>query len=337
MAPQGVHRIRDLTSFNAVTEEPHQVAGLYFFSMLDCLVDLAYKVSHDFFRRPHLYTDLRQPHGDQMLATISPTLAKLHARYGSDETVLAKSQRDEIYRALFGKKSTVTDEDGDFPRLRNELVNACAAFAERVFDTGVEMLRERVRTTHRPFHEYLTGLLGDSVRWSKEQALSGLTEKMSYTILRNKGVAAVFGISLIPKEDWPYVEDSNADKLVEEIAKQLRWPDKTDEMHTAEYSQRKYITREHISNLQRAALRGAEALAAIIDFDERSTDQDLDILITKCYTWGSALLSLNASPSMVDGERRASPGVVEVRPDEKRRGGIALAQPMLATTYNDRR
>jgi len=43
-----------------------------------------------------------------------------------------------------------------------------------VYDTGVEMLQERVRSAHRPLHEYLTGLLGDSVRWSREKALAGL-------------------------------------------------------------------------------------------------------------------------------------------------------------------
>jgi hypothetical protein len=41
-----------------------------------------------------------------------------------------------------------------------------------------------------------------------------------------------------------------------------------------------------------AALRGAEALATILDFSEDGNDSDLDLLITKCYTWGSALKSL---------------------------------------------
>ena len=49
------HRIHDLASFNQTTGEGHEVAGLYFYQQLDCLVDLAYKVSCDFFKRPHLY------------------------------------------------------------------------------------------------------------------------------------------------------------------------------------------------------------------------------------------------------------------------------------------
>jgi hypothetical protein len=282
------HGIRDLDSLNKVTGGSHQVAGLYFYSMLDCLVDLAYQVSKDFFKKPHLYLELGHSHINQEeQVTVAPTLAKLRARYGSDERLPSKEQRDEIYIPIFGQSEGDDKGDFDFPRLRDELLKATATFAERVFDTGVEMLKERVRSAHRPFREYLMGLRGDSVKWSREQALSELTEKVSYPILRNKGVAAVFGISQVPKIAWPYDEDSNGDKLVAEISKHLMCNDPSE----------MYITREHFSNLQRAALRGAEAIAAIIDFDETGSDEkcsddDLILLITKCYTWGSALMSI---------------------------------------------
>lgn len=283
-------RIKDLESFNEVTKEPHQVAGLYFFAVLDCLVDLSHKVAHDFFNRPHLYTDVGIAQGEKKSVSIAPILARLHARYGSDEYLLAKAQRQQIYAALFGPVGGYgMNGDSDFARLRNELVNASAAFAERVYDTGVEMLQERVRSAHRPFHEYLTGLLGESVRWGREKALAGLTEEFAYPTLRNRGVASVFGISKPPKEEWPYVEDANGDKLVEEIAKQLNWSANATEVSENAMHP---LTRDIWSNLQRSALKGAEAITAIIDFDERSTDADLNRLISKCYTWGSALMSL---------------------------------------------
>jgi hypothetical protein len=303
------HRIRDVHTFNEVTKDPHHIAGLYFFFMSDCLVDLSYKVSHDFFRRPHLYINLHKAEDEE--DSIAQRLAELHARYGSHEAFLSKSQRDEIYGSLFGKKSSLAEEDDDFPRLRNALVNACSAFAERVFDTGVEMLQERVRSTHRPFQEYLTGLLGDSIKWSKH-ALYLLAENQSYKILRNQGIAAVFGISTPPEGEWPYAEDSNADKLVEEISKQLGSLDETGVENVTEKSKNKYISREQISNLQRAALRGAEALAVIIDFNERDDHKDnasLHRLITKSYTWGSALLSLKPYQNMGDGGLRVYPGI----------------------------
>jgi hypothetical protein len=102
----------------------------------------------------------------------------------------------------------------------------------------------------------------------------------------------VFGITTPPTDRWPFAEDANADKLVEEISKRVLTPTNL----------QVGITREGISNRQRAALRGAEALATILDFSEEGTNEpDLDLLITKCYTWGSALKSLTgqtvASPT----------------------------------------
>ena len=39
------YRIHDLESFNRTTGEGHEVAGLYLYQQLDCLVDLAYRVA----------------------------------------------------------------------------------------------------------------------------------------------------------------------------------------------------------------------------------------------------------------------------------------------------
>jgi len=305
MASLTNHKISDLNSFNKATGDPRQVAGLYFYSVLDCLVDLAYKVSYDFFQRPHLYIDLGSTqHEASTSAPFSLILAKLHAQYGSNEFLPSTVQRNEIYLPIFGRVAGYsTDEEGDFPRLRDELINAAAAFAERVFDTGVEMLRERVRSTHRPFQEYLIGLQGDSVQWSREFALPQLTDEVSYTILRNKGVAGVFGIDKPPSGSWPYTEDSNGDKLVEAISKQLMWTNQPKDM---------CITREHFSNLQRVALRGAEAIATIIDFQETLGNSDLDLLITKCYTWGATLMSVSSHPKTAQQTAaEKAPGLVE--------------------------
>jgi hypothetical protein len=122
------------------------------------------------------------------------------------------------------------------------------------------------------------------VKWTKDQGLKPLTE-LSYSILRSEGVRSVFGIPIEIHNHWPFVEDSNGDKIVSQISQQLRWPG---EGHPV-------ITREHFANLQRAALRGAEALATVIDFDETKDDADLDILITRCYTWGAALKSVHTT------------------------------------------
>jgi hypothetical protein len=282
-------RIKDLKTFSDATKQPHEVAGLYFFSVLDCLVDLSHKVAHDFFDRPHLYIDLGTAGSQQAASTIAPVLAKLHARYGTDERVLGSEQRHQIFVALFGPAGGYgLANDSDFARLRNGLVDASAAFAERVYDTGVEMLLERVRSAHRPFREYLRGVTGESVRWSRDEAMAGLTEEVAYPILRNPGISAVFGISKSPRAEWPYLEDANADKMIEQVERQLH----RSRLHWEAEIAKPPLTRERISNLQRVALRGAEAIATIIDFDERSTPTDLTKLISACYTWGSALMSV---------------------------------------------
>ncbi|MGH8655931.1 MAG: hypothetical protein ACREYE_28805 [Gammaproteobacteria bacterium] len=245
------HQINDLESFKKVTSDPHQIAGLYFFYKLDCLIDLAYKVSHDFYDRPELFTDL---------AGASEAIARLHARYGCDEGFLNKKQRLAIYFALFGMPASMdvlADEEGNFPNLRDELIEACATFVETKFGDE-DSLRENVRQKHRLFEEYLTGLKGDSVNWSRDNALSGLTEDVSYQILRNKGVSAVYGIATKPKNEWPYLFDSNADKLIEKVSKQLMSPEKSEKTDAdGQHEMYKYISREEITNLQRAAIEGA--------------------------------------------------------------------------------
>jgi hypothetical protein len=177
-----------------------------------------------------------------------------------------------------------------------------------------------------PLFEYLTGLQGDSVSWSRDNALSGLTEQVSYRILRNKGVSAVYGIATPARDAWPYTFDSNADKVVEKISKQLMWPEHSEEMGSdGKNEMHKYISREEITNLQRAAIEGAKAIATVIDVDAGSTDDDVDLLIRKCYTWGTALRNLKNYP------RTYSKTFVSY-PAEKPRGGIAVAHPLKGTT-----
>jgi hypothetical protein len=271
--------IKDLDSFNRTTRRPYQIAGLYFYQVLDCLVELAYKVSCDFFTRPHLYLELNG---------IAPTLARLRSQLGCHEDLLDKQQREAIYAPLFGAVESPSRAES-FPMLKEHLVQAAAAFSERVFDTGVEMLRERVRTAHRPFREFLTGLNGDSVAWSKERSLPVLTEEVCYRIFRNEGVASVFGISKPPSSRWPYDFDSNGEKLVSEISTKLSGEGETP------------LSRERFTSLQRTALKGAEAISTVVEFDEtKYGDRDLDRLITKCYTWGSALMGIAGSQRVTD-------------------------------------
>jgi hypothetical protein len=266
--------ILDGTSFSKITADPAQIAGLYFYYVLDCLVDLAHDLSKDFFARPHLYIDVGGIENAELIAN-------LFAGYGNSPFLLGRLHREAIYRPLFGNEYDKGDEEGsNFSKFRDDLLDASAAFAERVYDTGEDMLRERVRIAHRSFKRYLEGLHGDALKWPKERGMPLLTEQIAYRILRIRGVVTVFGQSTPPGKQWPYTEDVFGNKLVEELARHFN------------YSSGQRLTRERFSNLQRTALRGTEALAFILYYDESLNDAYTDALITKCYTWAAALNGL---------------------------------------------
>ena len=96
----------------------------------------------------------------------------------------------DAYSPIFGPMGS----SADFDKLRDDLIAAATAFSERVFETGVDMLLERVRTAHRPLKEYLTGLTGASTDWTARDSLYNLAENISFQILRTPEVAAIFGM-----------------------------------------------------------------------------------------------------------------------------------------------
>lgn len=277
------YAITDRASFETITAPPREVAGLYAYAQLDCLVELARHVARDFFARPHLYTEIAA-------AGTVQALAQLDSRIGTEEFFLSREQRAAIFVPVFGGG----EAGDDFARLRDGLLEAAAAFAEWSQATGIPMLRERVRTAHRPFREYLTGVTGASTAWSRVKALPKLADELAYPILRDKNVIAVFGLTRAPVTDWPFKEDANGDKVVEEISRELGTDSKPP------------LTREAFSGLQRVALRGAEALAAVIDIQEDADDATLAEMITRSYTWHAALRSRDkpgAVPGVYDGAR----------------------------------
>ena len=122
--PAPDYRITDQQSFEQVVKEPRQVAGLYFFQLMDTLVGLTYLISADFRKRPQLYGGLGQ--------TIASALARLNAQYGTEINVLSKRQRYGIYLPIFGSLKS-----DSFPHLRDDLFRSATAFAEHADDAGI--------------------------------------------------------------------------------------------------------------------------------------------------------------------------------------------------------
>ena len=302
--------IKDLDSFDARTSGPgedvgREVAGLYAYMHLDVLIELARKVSLDFFARPEIYRD-------PAISDVTPDLARLHARYGYDEFFLSCRQRCVIFASVFGKVEAdagagaliapgpaarvapvgvpiATDGarvapegapaaayglDGMTHRFdpgRDQLLAATAAFSERVFDTGEAPLLDTVRVMAPGLKSYLSDLNNETVRWTRCEALRRLTEDTCYKILRNSGITRVFGLDP-PGDAWPYQEQANGTTLVAEISRTLGGPERP-------------LTRDGFIDRQRLALRGAEGVATVLDFND---GDDLTPMITACYTWYAA-------------------------------------------------
>jgi len=266
------HRISDRTSFQSTTGSPRDTAALYFHKQLDPVYDSALLVAGDFLPEPHLYTNISD-------GKVVGLLAALRSQCGSNELLPSQPQRLDIYAPIFGSPGS----SANFDKLRDDLIAAATAFSERVFDTGVDMLRERVRTAQRPLRDYLLALTGASTDWSAQHSLDNLAENVSFAILRDTDIGTIFGIGATLNPSWPYSEDSNADKLLEEITNKIGSSTR--------------LTRQQASSRQRLAARGAEAIASVIEYTENRSNinddiRSLTILITRCYTWGAAKAAL---------------------------------------------
>jgi hypothetical protein len=268
--------ITDPASFGRNTSDERAVAGLLFYKELDCLVDLAHRVSLDFFDQPQLYRDVP--------AEIVADLMALRTRYGYQEQFLSREQRQAIFAGVFGDDegaglmngAAATPAAYSFTALRDQLLAAAAAFAERVFNTSEDMLRAAVRVMHVYLKDYLLDVTGASVQWSRGIGLPAISD-LCYRILRDSQIAARFAVNEAVGAEWPFAVNANGSKLVEQISlTPMRAPMQP-------------ISRGAFNDKQQLALRGAEALAAVIDYKDNDPNRDrTDQLITRCYTWYAA-------------------------------------------------
>ncbi|MFF3492059.1 hypothetical protein ACFYWS_11985 [Streptomyces sp. NPDC002795] len=287
--------IADEASFDALTSDPGQAAALYFYLHMDHVVCAAHRVAIAAVERPQMFTRLREKGS-------ASDLARLRARYGHDERVPDRAQRTAVYLGAFQETASrpVRDAGGfSFPQERDALLDACCKYAERVYDTGVDLLLASVRNAHVTLQSYLAGLHGDSLVWSVEETLGGIARQLSYPLLHDAGINAAFGITTPPHPDWPFREDANADKLLEEIDRQFPLPAVAGQEAPAP------LTRAGSSNRQRTAIRGAEAIAAVLRFPPNGPADQLIDMTSKCYLWATALRSLTPPPVASPGPQYA--------------------------------
>ena len=274
--------IQDLQSFNKITGENYEIAGLYFYYMLDHLIDLAYAVAQDFsIGRVHLFTKIETDN--------SLELIRLYTLLGNNEIFLSREHRHRIWHSFFGHSLSGEEVDSyNFPELMYTLLEAAndyVCLAE--IETGASSLISSLRLALIPFRQYILAAQEATAKLYRQKIFSVLTENNVYQILRDPGVTAVYGVSTPLKNTWPYTFDLNANKVIQEISHQLRVQD----------SYGRLYTQKRESYLETAAKWGAVTIATALDTDpDDSSDEAIIDLINKCHAWHTAIKFLGNYP-----------------------------------------
>lgn len=255
---------------NNSSDGPNQhllAAELYALRALDALIDIAYAIALDFVARPRHYRSIEEK-------TVR-ILEEIKAHTGSDPDWPDGGQRAAIYAALFG-----SEEKGRSPIARQSVAlrEAAAAFAERTFDSGVAMLRQRFRDCVITLRAHLSSLSGTSVSVGHRQTMAIFQRARS--VFQNPKIAAAFGLPPAPAGEWPLGESYSGDgaALVEEVSRLLR-PDSMNPMPG-----QRLLVRQRVANYGFASLSGVADDSPGWDSDDR-----IDALIAHAYSWHAAI------------------------------------------------
>jgi len=289
--PQDFDRVEELPQdFDRVEELPQDfgefnIVGIYARWTLDCVVEAARAIAHDYRTRYRQYRAVS--------AAIASILADMKSRTGYDPRWPNADQRTAINTPLVGSSDALTNGDTTSPFHLTALAvrTAAIAYAERVFNTGEPMLRQAFIDAARHFRAYLLTLSGGVVDRARQD-----TEpifRRSIQVLTSPEVAQAFGLPPAPPKAWPLpdrIEDDNYFNgdgacLMEEVSCVLQSPDGL-------------ITQQHFVTLQRAAVSGARTIQRILQGSHENSDVEIvRDLIGVAYTWATALRDLEVEVS----------------------------------------
>jgi hypothetical protein len=248
-----------------------QLGLMYKRWVLDCIPNLGYAVSLDFSRRPELYKQV-----DPKTAKL---LTDMQSQYGYVPNFPNQDIRLTLMKPVFGISDghqVSTSNTSAFHNARKSVLAAAAGFAENAQPTAFPMHRERIRSASVPLRRLMEDLEGASL--SQSDARIAAVFDTAAAILRDAGVAVVFGVSGEIDDDWPLTStDAEGAKLIEKITTQL--PDMPNGV----------ISRDRFVNLQRIAEKGAVSIFGILETDTEANDDALDQLTAHLYAWGSEL------------------------------------------------
>jgi hypothetical protein len=269
------------------------IPGIYARWTLDCVVEAATVIAHDYRTR---YRQYRNVDPDN----IGVVLADIKSRVGFDPSWPNKDQRTAINVPLLGPSEAEAGADSTAPfcEVAKAVRAAAIAYSERVYDTGEPMLRQAFIDAARHFRAYLLTLSGSVVLRAMKDTEPFFQK--STEVLSNRGVGDAFGLPNAPKKSWPLPEpveeringylNGDGAYLMEEISRVLQ--------------ENKGITQQQFLSLQRAAASGARTIHFVLQNDHElirnGEDSDkvhpkLLSLIGDAYSWATALRDWEAS------------------------------------------
>jgi len=205
------------------------------------------------------------------------TIVDLRLSYGTSAQFPDLAHRQAMVWPILGPSDALKPGTGSSPsqfqQARQAFLDACTAFSERAFDSGLDQLRNRVLISLALLRTHFLGLRGQAFELVS-QVIDGESDAV-YAILRSPGVAQAFGFPPAAA-GWPLKDtDPNGAKLVEAASKLL----------PAASAYRIGYTRFIL--LQQAAQAGQLALDAVLG----SIDpvNQLNAIITAGYIWASSL------------------------------------------------
>lgn len=239
---------------------------------LDCVIEVARSVSLDFVSRPRHYRLIRDD--------IAEILQDFKALTGNRPDWPDLAQRTAIYGALVGDSDGKLNADrtAQFHQASIALRERAIAFAERVYDTGEDMLRQAFRDAMVTLRSYLNTLQGRVVALGYAQ--TGAIFGKAVNVLSSKEVASVFGLPPAPGGEWPLkgIFDGNGAYLIEEVTRMLQ------PAMTGLVSQQQFIV------MQRIADYGPQTITGVLDDGAGWDSKDRsNALIQSAYSWATAL------------------------------------------------
>lgn len=231
---------------------------------LDCLVDLAHAISHDYVARPRHYRHIPDD--------IAEVLSRFRFSTGSDPAWPNGLQRAASYHSLMGPLCQ---------RMASLRASAISV-AKSTPGEGSNLLRRAFIDEIDSTRPSLPKPDGNEIS-AQERSIQGIFDN-AVRVLTCKQVAEVFGLPPAPGDGWPMNGhlDGDAAYLCEEIDKRLM------RLGTAgTMTQQKFLV------LQRVARFGAQTISETHDEPVALDDVErIDIKVQSAYSWATALRDL---------------------------------------------